>query len=530
MKILINLSKVWKFSKQISIKQKKVKIFTSFLFINFVIFSDLLIISILNYLITGEITSNQYISFLFNSFAAFYLIGLILIRFTFLFLDHLLRERLRLSLDKKLKFSSINKLLKKRNKEVSDVAYEVNNEATMLGLLYKNLVSFFTNTFQFLSFLLYIIYLDFSITVFLLIIGLTSSFLIFIQKKRNRTTSKNYQESLEEINLESVDIANNYYLIKILKIEDLVKENFEKTLKTFTDNFLKITNLRFVNYNTPQFIGTLSIALLIYFFNNSYSLEIIFLTLRMAQAYGASNESYHELTVKMPFLEKYLSRSIKENISDQGIHTINETLVDSIKAENVSFKYQDSDEYLFSGLTFNIKKNSHSVIVGKNGTGKSTLIGIIAGILSPSRGKVEISSQNIGYVGNKPYIFQSSLIENIRITKKLNKVEETEIDDLFKHLSFYENFPNNYLNKTVSKETLSDGQMQKLAFIRLILQKPEIIFLDEAFSNLDKESVNKIKKKIFANTTVINVTHKPEDFDNIDNKLLIENGNILFQK
>ena len=70
-------------------------------------------------MITGEITSNQYISFLFNSFAAFYLIGLILIRFTFLFLDHILRERLRLSLDKELKFSSINKLLKKRNKEVS---------------------------------------------------------------------------------------------------------------------------------------------------------------------------------------------------------------------------------------------------------------------------------------------------------------------------------------------------------------------------------------------------------------------------
>jgi midasin (ATPase involved in ribosome maturation) len=94
MKIFINLSKVWQFSKQISIKQKKVKILTSFLFINLVIFSDLLIISILNYLITGEITSNQYISFLFNSFAAFYLIGLILVRFTFLFLDHILRERL----------------------------------------------------------------------------------------------------------------------------------------------------------------------------------------------------------------------------------------------------------------------------------------------------------------------------------------------------------------------------------------------------------------------------------------------------
>ena len=530
MKIISNLSIVWKFSRTINVKRKKIKLASSFLFINFVIIADLLIIAILNYLITDEITSNRYISFLFDSYSSFYLIGLIIVRFSFLFLDHILRERLRLALDKELKFSSLHKLLEKNSKNVSDVAYEVNNEATMLGLLYKNLVSFFTNTFQFLSFLLYIIYLDFSITVFLLMIGLISSFLILIQKKRNKTTSQNYQESLEEINLESVDIANNYFLIKILKIEDLIKENFEKTLKSFTANFLKITNLRFVNYNTPQFIGTLSIALLIYFFNNSYSLEIIFLTLRMAQAYGASNESYHELNVKMPFLEKYLSRTLKEKISEQGMHIVNGDLMESVKFDNVSFKYQYEDEYLFSELTFNLNKNSHSLIVGKNGSGKSTLIGLVSGILTPSSGKVQISTQNIGYVGNKPYIFQTSLIENIRITEKLKKVEESEIDALFKDLSFYENFPNDYINKTVSKETLSDGQMQKLAFIRLILQKPEIIFLDEAFSNLDKESNQKIKNKIFENATVINVTHSPEDFENIDNKILIDNGNIIFQK
>ena len=53
------------------------------------------------------------------------------------------------------------------------------------------------------------------------------------------------------------------------------------------------------------------------------------------------------------------------------------------------------------------------------------------------------------------------------------------IDALFKDLNFYENFPNDYINKIVSKETLSDGQMQKIAFIRLILQNPEIIFLKE---------------------------------------------------
>ena len=250
----------------------------------------------------------------------------------------------------------------------------------------------------------------------------------------------------------------------------------------------------------------------------------------MAQAFGASNESYHELNVKMPFLEKYLFRASKEGMTEHGIHKINKQLMQSVNFNNVSFKYHDSDEYLFSGLTFDIKKNTHSLIVGKNGTGKSTLIGLVSGILTPSNGKIEISSQNMGYVGNKPYIFQASLIENIKITENLKRVEVSVIDALFKDLNFYENFPNDYINKIVSKETLSDGQMQKIAFIRLILQNPEIIFLDEAFSNLDRESSQKIKNKIFSDATVINVTHSPEDFENIDNQILVENGNIFFQK
>ena len=209
MKLFLNLSKVWTFSKTINVKQKKIKLISSFVFINFVIIADLLIISLLNFLITSDYTSNQYFSFLFDAYAAFYLVGLIFVRFFFLFSDHILREKLRIEVDKDLKFSSISKLLDKTNKEVSDIAYEVNNEATMLGLLYRNLVSFFTNSFQFIFFLIYIVYLDFSITAFLLIIGSLS---FYIYKERNiKRHLKIFQESLEKINQESVDIALNYF-------------------------------------------------------------------------------------------------------------------------------------------------------------------------------------------------------------------------------------------------------------------------------------------------------------------------------
>ena len=166
----------------------------------------------------------------------------IITRYVFLFLDHILRESLRLDLDKSLKLKSVTDLFDESAKDVSIVSYEVNNEATMLGLLYKNLISLLTNSFQFITFLIYIIFVDVSVTLFLVIIGVLSSSIIYYQKRKNLKTSENYQMSLEEINSESLDLASNFYLIKILNIEDKVLNSFKSTLKRYSTYFLKIAN------------------------------------------------------------------------------------------------------------------------------------------------------------------------------------------------------------------------------------------------------------------------------------------------
>ena len=528
--LLLNLKKIFNFSKVVKVKKKKLKIFISFLFINFVILSDLLIISILNFLITNKISENNIFNFLFSSNAEIYLIIFIITRYLFLFLDHILRESLRLDLDKSLKLKSVTDLFDDSAKDISIVSYEVNNESTMLGLLYKNLISLLTNSFQFIVFLIYIIFLDISVTLFLVIIGVLSSSIIYYQKRKNFKTSENYQKSLEEINLESLDLASNFYLIKILNIEDKVLNNFKNTLKRYSTYFLRIANLRFVNYNTPQFIGTLSIAFLILFFTNTFTLEIIFLILRMAQAFGTSNESYHELSVKIPFLDKYISKIKNMQKFSYGSYLFNSKLEKCILSENFSFKYQSDNKFIFENQKINIEKNSHNLIIGKNGTGKSTLLGVLAGVHQPTDGLIEISSKNIGFVGNKPFIFKKSLLENIKIIPSLSSIGNKVIDDLFRELQFYEDFETNYLANVVSKETLSDGQKQKLSFIRLLLQNPDIVFLDEAFSNLDYDSTQKIKSLIFNKSTVINVTHDSSKFENITNIFQIQNNTIINEK
>ena len=254
--LLSNLKRILNFSKVVKVKKKKLKIFISFLFINFVILSDLLIISILNFIITNNVSEDNIFNFLFSPNSEIYLIIFIITRYVFLFLDHILRESLRLDLDKSLKLKSVTDLFDESAKDVSIVSYEVNNEATMLGLLYKNLISLLTNSFQFITFLIYIIFVDVSVTLFLVIIGVLSSSIIYYQKRKNLKTSENYQMSLEEINSESLDLASNFYLIKILNIEDKVWKSKSVLLSTEQDSNQRVndfqlsTNINFQDINS----------------------------------------------------------------------------------------------------------------------------------------------------------------------------------------------------------------------------------------------------------------------------------------
>ena len=96
----------------------------------------------------------------------------------------------------------------------------------------------------------------------------------------------------------------------------------------------------------------------------------------------------------------------------------------AIKLEDVSFKYFGSDEYMFENLNLEIIKNKHTVITGLNGTGKSTLIGLMSGIYYASTGAVKIFSDKLGYVGPLPLILDSTLRENLNYGIKDKKSEK----------------------------------------------------------------------------------------------------------
>ena len=160
-----------------------------------------------------------------------------------------------------------------------------------------------------------------------------------------------------------------------------------------------------------------------------------------------------------------------------------------------------------------------ALITGGNGTGKSTLLGLISKVFYPQEGLITINTNEVGYVGVTPLILNSTLRENFLYGNQ-SKIEDKSIKELMNEFELF-NSDEKTLDTIVSNKTLSSGQMQKIAFIRSLLANAKLLLLDESTSNLDiktKELIFNIlsNKKI----TIINSTHNYEDF-HFDNHLRI---------
>ena len=162
---------------------------------------------------------------------------------------------------------------------------------------------------------------------------------------------------------------------------------------------------------------------------------------------------------------------------------------------DLNFKFQGQNDNLFQNFNFKIERNSHTIISGNNGVGKSTLVGLLSNVYVPNSGYIKAYSNVFGYVGSKPFIIRGTLKENCNYGIK-NIIDDRQVFEIIKKLDIFENIDEEILNLQVSNEVLSSGQMQ-IAFTRVLLKNPEIIFLDEAFTNL-KSSSEKIRSLVFS--------------------------------
>ena len=413
----------------------------------------------------------------------------------------------------------------KGNYLISDAYFYVHTISEQVGGFYSTLATFIGSFVQIVFFSMYLLLTNFpiflSFVVGFIIVSIPSYFLTKFGRKHAHLA---YMKA-DELSSNLEKVLDNSYLIKILKLVKKEINQYSINLNKFYKSRLNEINSGTLNHIMPVTLTLLVLSIFLVFFQGMklITFDFIGVLIRLFQALGLLNKNVHVLSAYHVYLEKLYQ--IEQNrgnknisnfvISDDENHEI-------IKFQNVSFKYFDSDIYIFEDLNLNFDKNKHTVITGPNGSGKSTLIGLLSGILYPEKGTVITSQCKFGYVGAKPMILNSTLRENLLYGNNEN-INDEKLINIIKKFNLFDEEEKYNLDEVISNKNLSSGQMQKISFSRVLLNDVNVLILDESTANLDQETKTQIYEIISQlDITIINSTHSIDELLDFDIQIEIQ--------
>ena len=509
------IGKVLYLSKLTQINKKKVRLLFSVLITNLVVAIDVFVIIVFTSLIGDYLSFENYIvSFFLELFVQFKFLFplLIVFRYVLIFVETYNIELLSLQVNEKLKSRVMLKLYSRGNYSTADSYFYLNNVSTHISTFYRSFANLLNNFIQIAGYSFFLVSLNayafFTVILSLLLLLYPTKYLL---KKAKHYQHLNYGIS-KNLNQYIQRIIDNMFLIKILDTFYYESKNFEKLLAEGKHAAAQNKIYGALNSIFPTFLVAFILSILLTFFGFAkyMTLEFIGILLRIFQSFGSLNNTLTMVLNSSVHLEELYNFENQKETKLSNYRSINEGSKYAIEFDKVAFTYLRSNEQIFENITFNIEKNSHTIITGPNGSGKSTLLGLISGLYIPNDGHINVSSKKLGYVGVTPLVIEGSIRENL-LYGNPTEIDDSQMEELLNKFKFKNRKVS--LDEIVSNKTLSSGQMQKLSFIRALLNKVDILLLDESTSNLDTDS----KLLIFnilnnENISIINATHNMDDF------------------
>lgn len=349
----------------------------------------------------------------------------------------------------------------------------------------------------------------------------------------------------------------NLHGLTTLKIYDLDEEKNEemnKEAENFRNITMKVLSMQLNSINIMDLIAFGGSALGIIIAINQYSqgnitigqvLIIIllssefFIPLRLLGSYfhvamngmAASDKIFNLLDAE---IEKI------ENLTKEEMNLLKDI---NIEIKNVDFSY-DKERKVLKNVNVTIPKGKMIALVGESGCGKSTITNLLLKQEKVDSGEItlnginlnyipfEVLTKKVGFINHSAYIFNGTIEDNLRMGKF--DANEREINEALKKANLYDfvqSLPEKLqTNVGEGGSLLSGGQKQRLALARTIITNPEIYIFDEATSNIDVESEEKIWRSIYElseNKTVIVISHRLANVKNADNIYVLDKGNIV---
>lgn len=387
--------------------------------------------------------------------------------------------------------------------------------------------------------------------LFLVIVPVIAIILSFILTKN----SKNYlkvQDTLDDLSLYNNDSLKGSRVIRAFNKEDETISNF----KNKTSNYYKETkkaNLLAALINPLTFLVVNTGILLVVYFGGNFVMNEEISGGDLVALISYLNQILIALVVVsnlvIIFTKAYTSQKRINNLLNKESSIKNNPLYKDIKLKtgetflsfnDVSFKYEESENYVVKNINFNIKKGDKIGIIGGTGSGKTTLIKLLERYFDVSEGNLIYKRHNINeydivslrneisLVNQKSVLFNGTIKSNLLMAKK--DATDEEIKEALINSCAYDfvNKYDDYIDHEVLEngKNFSGGQKQRLSLARSLLKKGELLILDDSTSALDYLTDKNVRENInkYNDLTVIFISQRTSSIANCDKIIVMNNG------
>ncbi|WP_394123447.1 ABC transporter ATP-binding protein [Psychrobacter nivimaris] len=345
-----------------------------------------------------------------------------------------------------------------------------------------------------------------------------------------------------------ISLINSISVVKSFVRESIEAEKHLAIQKEMTDNQLRIRSIGFIYDAIKTFIeqiGVVVIILLTAYFvlKGEMTIGMILFHVMLFQNVAAPIRQLHRIYDQINNALTYAEGFFDILEDDKQVENIDgissENLKGHIELKNVDFTYPNGTQAL-KNVSFTIKPNRITALVGLSGAGKSTIINLLVKFYAPDAGTICLDGhdladcdthelrQRIGLVLQSNHIFSGTISENIRYGDMNASIEDIII--AAKKASIHEQIIGLADGYESTAKSLSGGQQQRIALARMFLKDPPIVFLDEPTASLDAIASQQVKKSldlIKKDRTVIMVSHNIAQIIDADDLVVIENGEVV---
>lgn len=346
-------------------------------------------------------------------------------------------------------------------------------------------------------------------------------------------------------------------MVKVSGSEHFFSERFRKA----SASYCRVEPKREATFVAPVYlVQTLAfgaiLVLILYLLSTERGLQDVIPLLSLYALAGyrlmpALQQLYHALAkirYQRPVVDAIFQDLLKGELTTPALNTRERlSFQSSIELTNVCFKYEKADEQAIKNINLRIPKNSSVAFVGSTGSGKTTLVDIITGLLQPTHGSIAVDGiallpgrmrqwQNlIGYVPQEVMLYDDNIVRNIAFGIHDEDIDMDLIEEVSKianvHDFIVNELPEGYETFVGERGVrLSGGQRQRIGLARALYLKPEILILDEATSALDGITEDAVMAGIAAQNhqiTTIMIAHRLDTVKRCDTIYMMEQGKIV---